>query len=87
MHLGSRNIPDTARIALYDSYGFNILHNHRVDINPRGPAVEVDFSATDPAQLVQVAIKAAYEAGLQAGEAALQAKMRSLLGVGSSAVD
>lgn len=71
----------TERFALYEGLGFDIIHNHIVNINPTGERIEVDFSAIDPDYLVQVAINKAYDAGLAAGEAALQAKLRSLLGV------
>lgn len=72
--------PTPARIKLYESLGFDILHNHRVNVNPMGEPVEVDFSATDEDYIVQVAIKKAFEAGQRAGEEALQAKLRNLLG-------
>lgn len=70
-----------SQLATYQSYGFDVVHNHIVNINPLGERIEVDFSATDPDFIVQVAIKKAYEEGQRAGQEALQAKMRSLLGV------
>ncbi len=74
------NSPSPERIKLYESLGFDILHNHRVNVNPMGEPVEVDFSATDPDFIVQIAVKKAFEAGQRAGEEALQAKLRGLLG-------
>ena len=68
------------RMKLYESLGFDVLHDHRVNINPMGERIEVDFSATDPEFIVQVAIKQAFEAGQRAGETALQNKLRGLLG-------
>lgn len=79
------NSPTPERIKLYESLGFDILHNHLVNVNPMGEPVEVDFSATDPDFIVQIAVKKAFEAGQRAGEEALQAKLRSLLGAAKSA--
>lgn len=89
MHTPARRFsqPTTQQIAKYQSHGFEVIHLHTVNVNPLGERVDVDLSATDPTLLVQVAVKAAYEAGLRAGEAALQAKLRSLLGVGTPCDD
>lgn len=76
-----RHAPTMVQIATYQSHGFNVIHQHTVDINPMGPPVEVDFSATDPDFIVRVAIKKAYEAGKSAGEAQMQQKVRDLLGL------
>lgn len=80
----SNNSLSLERFKFYESLGFEILHNHRVNVNPMGEPVEVDFSATDPDFIVQVAVKKAFEAGQRAGEEALQAKLRSLLGAAKS---
>ena len=75
------------RMKLYESLGFDVLHDHRVNINPMGERIEVDFSATDPEFIVQVAIKQAFEAGQRAGQDALQRKLRGLLGAAKSEND
>ena len=76
--------PTPAQLATYHAHGFDLIHDHIVNVNPLGERVEVDFSATDPDLIVQVAIKKAYEAGQRAGEANLQAKLRGLLGVAAA---
>ena len=75
------------RMKLYESLGFDVLHDHRVNIKPTGERIEVDFSATDPEFIVQVAINQAFEAGLRAGQVALQCKLRGLLGAAKSEND
>jgi hypothetical protein len=75
------NSPTPEQLMVYQSHGFGVIHNHVVNINPTGVPVEVDFSATDPDLIVQVAIKKAYEAGRREGEVTLQEKFRMLLGV------
>ena len=79
--------PTVLQMAMYQSHGFDVVHNHTVNINPQGERIEVDFSATDPDFIVRVAIKKAYEAGQRAGQETLQAKMRNLLGMEIPAKD
>ena len=84
MNPRARHQTEFVRIELKEKLGFDVLHRDVVNINPKGTSIEVDFSATDMEQIVQVAIKRAYEAGVQAGEQAVQAKIRTLLGLGES---
>ena len=80
MHARNRS-PSDIQMSAYQAHGFDVIHEHVVNVNPMGGAVEVDLSATDPDCVVRVAVKKAYEAGHRAGEAALQAKLRDILGV------
>ena len=83
--MNSSDNPNIEKFNRYESLGFEVIHEHRVNINPQGEHVEVDFSATGQEFLVQVAIKKAYEAGQRAGQEVFQEKMRTLLGLGLTA--
>lgn len=81
MHPHSTRHLSTERFELYQSLGFEIVHDHIVNINPKGERIEVDFSTTAAECIVPVAIAKAFEAGHQAGQAHLQNKVRDMLGL------
>lgn len=77
----------TERFNLYNALGFKVLHEHRVDINPAGERIEVNFATTSNEAIVKTAIQEAYLAGRRAGECAIQRKLGTLLGVAPCAQD
>lgn len=65
---------------MYQALGFEVLHGHCVNVNPRGEPVEVDFSATADENVVSVALDAVFRAGKAAGTLAMQNRFRALIG-------